>query len=159
MEFFSTEHQFIYNLIGDYYDNPIMSKIKDEQTSEISLYGIQLQSQFLNERYYLICTAPYSSEKSVHLKYIPWTSFQVRTLTNDKYSYLPKIIVSPKKEERYKLPIKIRSRNNEISVYDAPKHPYLVINLLHSKGIEYEYSNEGTLKSALDTKQTIIQFQ
>jgi hypothetical protein len=158
MEFFSTDHQFFYNIISDYYDNPKMIKIKDEENT-MSLYGIQLHSQFLNERYYLICTSPFSTEESVFLKHIAWTSFQVRTLTNDKYSYLPKIMVSPKKEPRYDIPISIKSRNNEISIYEAKKYPFLIVNLLHSKGIEYEYANEGTLKSALDTKQTIIQFK
>ena len=31
MAFFSLENQYIYNLISDYYENPTLYKIKDEE--------------------------------------------------------------------------------------------------------------------------------
>ena len=157
MTFFSAENQYIYDIISEYYDNPILYKIRDD--SYTSLFGIQLHSQFLNERYYIICSAPYEKQDQINLKFLPWTTFQVRTSTTEKYSHLPKIIFTPKKEEKFLIPLSIQSRNSEISIYECKSFPNIVVNLLHCKGIEYEYSNKGTLKNALDTKQTIIQFR
>ena len=97
MAFFSAENQYIYDIISEYYDNPILYKIRDD--SHTSLFGIQLHSQFLNERYYIMCSAPYDKQDQINLKFLPWTTFQVRTSTTEKYSHLPKIIFTPKKEE------------------------------------------------------------
>ena len=37
MSFFSLEYQYIYNLISEYYENPLLYKIKDENNH--SLFG------------------------------------------------------------------------------------------------------------------------
>lgn len=156
MELFSAEHQYFYDLIADYYDNPYLYKIKDN--NNISIYGIQLPSQYLNEKFYLICSVPLLPEPMIPLKEIPWVSFQVRTSTKDTYSHLPVVSFTPKDDTRYNLPIEMTKRNKEITEYKTKKDSVLKISLLHVKGLEYEYLNEGTLKSALDTKQTILQF-
>lgn len=158
MSFFSLEYQYIYNLISDYYENPLLHKIKDEKNQ--SLFGVQLSSFLLNERYYIICTTSSPIEnKTMYLKDIPWTSFQVRTLTDDKYSDLPKIKYRIKKDNKFGTPLQLISRNNNISSYKTNNNLPLTISLLHTKGIEYEYSNEGTIHSALETHQTILQLE
>lgn len=156
MTFFSLENQYIYNLINDYYENPILYKIKDE--NYISLYGAQLSSSFLNEKYYIICSTSKKEEKSMYLKDIPWQSFQVRTITDDKYSDLPKIKYTIKKDKKFATPLQLISRNNQISSYKTKNNLPFTISLLHTKGLEYEYTNEGTIQSALETHQTILQF-
>lgn len=157
MAFFSLEYQYIYNLISDYYENPILHKIKDEKNH--SLYGAQLYSFLLNERYYIICTTSLNLEKTMRLKDIPWTSFQVRTLMDDKYSDLPKIKYKIKKENKYLTPLRLISRNKNLSSYKTIQNLPLTISLLHTKGLEYEYSNDGTIHSALETHQTILQLE
>lgn len=157
MAFFSLENQYIYNLISDYYENPILYKIKDEENNSVSIYGAQLTSFLLNERYYIICMSNYREEPTLKLNDISWTSFQVRTLEDEKYSHLPKIKYRIKKENKYLTPIKILSRNENLSSYKVDNLP-LKISLLHKKGLEYEYSNEGTIQSALETHETILQF-
>ena len=157
MAFFSLENQYIYNLISDYYENPILYKIKDEENNSVSIYGAQLTSFLLNERYYIICMSNYREEPKLKLNDISWTSFQVRTLEDEKYSHLPKIKYRIKKENKYLTPIKILSRNENLSSYKVDNLP-LKISLLHKKGLEYEYSNEGTIQSALETHETILQF-
>jgi len=157
MSFFSLEYQYIYNLISEYYENPLLYKIKDEENH--SLFGAQLSSFLLNERYYIICSTSLTQEKTMFLKDIPWTSFQVRTLTDDKYSDLPKIKYRIKKENKFGTPLRLISRNTNISSYKTSLNLPLTISLLHIKGLEYEYSNEGTIQSALETHQTILQLE
>lgn len=157
MAFFSLENQYIYNLISDYYENPILYKIKDEENNSVSIYGAQLTSFLLNERYYIICMSGYRPEPELKLNEIAWNSFQVRTLEDEKYSQLPKIKYRLKKESKYLTPIEIISRNENLSTYKVHNLP-LKISLMHRKGLEYEYSNEGTIQSALETHQTILQF-
>ena len=157
MAFFSLENQYIYNLISDYYENPTLYKIKDEENNSVSIYGAQLTSFLLNERYYIMCMSNYRQELELKLNDIAWNSFQVRTLEDDKYSQLPKIKYRIKKENKYSTPIKIISRNKNLSTYKVDNLP-LKISLLHKKGLEYEYSNEGTIQSALETHETILQF-
>ena len=157
MSFFSLEYQYIYNLISDYYENPLLYKIKDEKN--YSLFGAQLSSFLLNERYYIICTTSIINESTMRLKDIPWTSFQVRTMTDDKYSDLPKIKYRIKKENKFATPLQLISRNNNISSYKTKENLPLTISLLHTKGLEYEYANDGTIHSALETHQTILQLE
>ena len=157
MSFFSLEYQYIYNLISEYYENPLLYKIKDENNH--SLFGIQLSSFLLNERYYIICSTSLVQENKMYLKDIPWTSFQVRTLTDDKYSDLPKIKYRLKKEKKFATPLQLISRNTNISSYKTTLNLPLTISLLHVKGLEYEYSNEGTIHSALETHQIILKLE
>ena len=156
MELFSTEHQFFYNLIAEYYDNPILYRVREEP--HLCMYGVQLPTQFLNQKFYIMCTTPHLEENKLPLNELPWNSFQVRTSTNDKYSNLPVIHYTPKNDVKFQIPLVISSRNSEISRYTTKKQSILNVSLLHAKGLEYEYNNEGTLKSALETKQTIFQF-
>ena len=101
MAFFYLENQYIYNLISDYYENPTLYKIKDEENNSVSIYGAQLTSFLLNERYYIICMSSYRPEPQLKLNDIVWSSFQVRTLEDEKYSDLPKIKYRLKKESKY----------------------------------------------------------
>ena len=100
----------------------------------------------------------YRQEPRLKLNDISWTSFQVRTLEDEKYSHLPKIKYRIKKENKFGTPLHLISRNTDISSYKTNLNLPLTISLLHIKGLEYEYSNEGTIQSALETHETILQF-
>ena len=92
------------------------------------------------------------------LKDTSWLTLQLRTLENDDgFFNLPLNNNSVKREEKYFLPLQVSSRDNQITVYLCSKAP-IQVSLLHTKGIEYEYPNDGNLVSALETYQTIIQF-
>ena len=51
------------------------------------------------------------------------------------------------------------SRDTKVSSYKTVKETPLQVSLLHVKGIEYEYANEGNLQTALETYQTILQLK
>lgn len=157
MAFFSPEQQFFYDILVDYYDNPTLYKIRDDDN--ISVFGVQVPSYLLNDKHYIICTCPLTIDSMLPLREIPWTSFQTRASQNELYSNLPKIQYKKKRDAKFQIPLEIVSRDTKVSVYKTVKESPLKVSLLHVKGIEYEYSNEGTLHTALETFQTIIQLK
>ena len=52
--FFSPDDEYIYNLIVEYYDNPVLHKVQDENGQ--SIFGIQLPSLLLNSKRFLLAT-------------------------------------------------------------------------------------------------------
>ena len=157
MTFFSLEQQYFYDILVEYYDNPLLYKIRDDET--ISVFGAQIPSLLLNEHHYLIATCPRNTNISLHLRDIPWLSLQTRTSENELYTNLPKIQYKKKKEAKFQLPLQIVSRDKKVSIYKTTKETPLEVSLLHVKGLEYEYANEGTLQTALETFQTILQIK
>ena len=154
--FFSPEKEYIYDIFSNYYDNPLLYKIKDE--NGFSLFGIQFPSLLLNEKRFLIVTTKGTLEQQKRLRNIPWLTLQVRTLTNNnQYNHLPVFKYKVKRLPEYNEPLVVQSRTKEITHYKTSKLP-INVSLLHSKGLEYEYPNEGTLISALETFHTIIKW-
>ena len=144
--FFSPEKEYIYDIFSNYYDNPLLYKIKDEN-------GFSL-----NEKRFLIVTTKGTLEQQKRLRNIPWLTLQVRTLTNNnQYNHLPVFKYKVKRLPEYNEPLVVQSRTKEITHYKTSKLP-INVSLLHSKGLEYEYPNDGTLISALETFHTIIKW-
>lgn len=152
--FFSPDDEYIYNLIVEYYDNPILYKVQDENGQ--SIFGIQLPSLLLNSKRFLLATTKFCPEQKKNLKDVPWKFLQIRTLNNQhKYTSLPVITYKQKRNDKFFFPLQVASRNREITTYSTP-YDTIDVSLLHVKGIEFEYPNEGTFISALETFQTII---
>lgn len=157
MSFFSIENQYIYDLISSFYGDILLQKIRNEN-DQVSLYGARLPSLLLNEKRYMFVQCPSSDLFQRKLKDTPWITLQLRTLENDDgFHNLPMNTYSVKREQKYFLPLQVASRDKQITVYKCPQAP-IQVSLLHTKGIEYEYPNDGNLVSALETYQTIIQF-
>jgi hypothetical protein len=155
--FFSPEKEYIYDIFSQYYDNPLLYKIKSE--NGVSIFGVQLPSLLLNEKRFLIVTFNGGFFEQQRLRNIPWTTLQVRTLTNNnEYNHLPIFKYKRKKFAVYNQPLKVTTRTKDITHYKTKKLP-IEVSLLHTKGLEYEYPNEGTLISALETFQTVIKLK
>lgn len=147
---------YAYRVFVDYFDNMTVEKVKDE--GEFSIYMAKIQAMLLNEQRYLVVMTgrdafPPSYRKK--LDEIHWVSLQTRTLTGE-YDLAPQNH-QLKRGTIYEQPIRITSRNKDISVYTMERLP-ITISLLHTKNSEYEYPDDGTLNSALETYRTIIQF-
>ena len=154
--FFSPEKEYIYDIFSDYYDNPLLYKIKNE--NGFSLFGIQLPSLLLNEKRFLIVTTNGNFDNQRRLRNIPWLTLQVRTLTNNnQYNNLPTFKYKVKRKSEFNEPLSVVHRTKEITNYKTEKLP-INVSLLHSKGLEYEYPNDGTLISALETFHIIVKW-
>ena len=147
----------IYQLLIDYFKNPIFTKIKN--TNYNSIYMAKIRSLLLTEGRYLVVLAPINnnplgSKKS--LRDLKWESFQTRTLEG-KYNILSHEYES-RSDDKYNIPISITKRDKEISTYKCDELN-VTVSLLHKKKNNlYEYSERGTILAALETYQTIISF-
>lgn len=158
--FHNPERDGIYSLISHYYDDPLMTKMKDAG-KDMSMYVCRLNCLLMNEKRYLIALVHRDNKEvgaTQRLSTFRWVSFMARTLQEESYQALTIHHYSIKREDRFQIPLRIRSRNQEVSVYDSDIGVFSV-SLLHSKNQEYEYPNEGNLVSALETFQTVIQWK
>lgn len=150
------EHMFA--LITRYYDSPTLVKIRDDQ--DYSMYGIQLPCFLLNEKRYLIALCPldaFPNHTRRPLKDLRWVSLQARSLQDEQMASLPVHSYQIKRDEAYTVPLKVHHRSSKISTYRNEDYP-IEVSLLHTRSHEYEYPNEGSLVSALETYQTIVQW-
>jgi hypothetical protein len=157
--FHHPERDLVYELLVKYYDNPVMKKVKDQ--GNMSTYMIQLPCFLLNEKRYLIVLASRDDGEIGILRPLydlRWKAIMARSINDDSYIDLPIHNYSIKRDDRYLIPLTISSRSKEISIYKTSIES-LEVSLLHVRGQEYEYPNEGNLVSALETFKTIISWK
>jgi hypothetical protein len=135
-----------------------MEKMK--QTSNQTIYGVEIPSMLMSEKHYLLATINKSMEAiALPLSEIFWDSLQIRTFPASTVLHKfqkHKFIV--KREPIYYSKLQIKNRDKKISTYTSDLSG-VEISLLHTKDLEFEYPNEGTLISALETYQTIVQLK
>jgi hypothetical protein len=135
-----------------------MVKLRNDGV-EYSVYGVQLPCMLLNEKRYLIALCPFdvvSIGRKKSLKDLKWVSLQARALSDESLYSLPVHSYSIKNEHKYLVPLHIYHRSQKISTYRDTSN--LEVSLLHQRNTEYEYPDHGTLVSAIETFQTILQF-
>ena len=146
--------QNFYNLILEYFNNPLLVKIKDINNK--SYYGIKYNSLLLNENKYLIVVTSLCSSSEKRLKDISWSQLQLRSLPlKNEFSNLPSISQNFNRSFRLQIPLHISKRTKELSTYTIEDFPF-ELHSIHKKKILYEYPNEGNLISALETAQTLL---
>jgi hypothetical protein len=157
MEVFSDPvKEYVYQLFTEYYDNMTLRKVKDDD--KFSVYMARLQCLLLNEQRYLIAVIPRDQFPPSHqkpLENLRWVSLQIRNL-EEEYSIQPQTY-NMKRTQDFQRRIKVESRNENVTTYNVQDLP-IKLSLLHTRGQEYEYPNEGSLISALETFRTIIHF-
>lgn len=146
--------QNFYNLISEYFNNPLLKKIKD--VSNRSYYGIKYNSLLLNENKYLIVVTNLCESKEKNLKDINWSQLQLRSLPlKNEFSDLPSIPQNFNRDKHLKIPLQIVNRTEKLSSYTIQDFP-VELHLIHTKNILYEYPNQGNLITALETAQTLL---
>lgn len=157
MEVFSDPvKEYTYRLFADYYDNMILYKVKDD--GDFSVYMARLQCLLLNEQRYLIALVSRDQFPPMYrqsLENLRWMSLQIRNL-EEGYDLEPQSY-QMKRTADFQRRIKISTRSQDVSTYTIDDLP-IQVSLLHMRGQEYEYPNEGSLISALETFRTIIHF-
>ena len=152
-----TDKSIIYKAFADYFKNPTMTKIKN--INGFSMYLTKLHCLLSTQKRYIIVFIPQDINLIRHtekLSLLKWKSIQTRTLT-DHYD-LPKHIHVPTSKTPLKQSINLVKRSDECSVYHSDSFP-LEITLLHDKKGSFDYQKKGTIIAALETYQTLIQWQ
>lgn len=157
MEVFSDPvKEYTYRLFADYYDNMNMYKIKDDD--KFSIYMARLQCLLLNEQRYLVALVPRDPFPPLYrqpLDALRWLSLQIRNL-EEGYDLEPQSY-QMKRTPDFQRRLKLSTRNQDVTTYTIDDLP-VQVSLLHTRGQEYEYPNEGSLISALETFRTVIHF-
>ena len=157
--FINPDKEFLYQLLDRYYDSPMLLKIRDDP--EFSMYGVQLPCFLLNEKRFLILLCPrdaFYKNSRRSMKDLRWVSLQARSLNDPDMASLPLHTYQIKRDVQYALPLTIFHRSVQVSSYRLDEYP-LEVSLLHARSNnEFEYPKEGTLVSALETFQTILQW-
>lgn len=154
--FFSPLQENLYQIFYNYYDDPIMTRISTSEKETV--FAVEIPSLLLSEKRFLILNShrKYHHEK-VSMSSIFWHSLQVRTVgTTTNFPKVDKHIFSVKREPIYYTKLYIKERSEDISTYSSDLNG-IHVSLLHTKKLKFEYPNEGTLISALETYQTIVQ--
>ena len=145
-----------YQLFVNYFSNPILSKIKDE--NEYTLYGAKIEL-LLRENRYLLVSSPkdnYDIGKQFNLNDIKWNILQTRTLTEEydcnSFSY------TPSKKHPYNTRIFIDKRYDHMSTYKC-KDFNLTTCMLHTDNTRFQYPDIGYLAGALETYNALFKIE
>jgi hypothetical protein len=158
---YTTINENIYILFTNYFGNPLMTKIKNEEINKLSMYVCKAYCLLSKECRYIIVFVEMDANPIKHvinLKHLSWKSLQTRTLSDQQFNikshgYTP-AAVGP-------LTCVIERINitKEASTYKCDEFP-LIITLLHTEKKTSEvYQNKGTIIAALETWETIITFK
>ena len=152
---FIPERDDIYNMFCDYFNNPIMTKIKNEDSLSMYItktYCLTSMSCRYIISFVQIDTNPIGSEQP--LESLKWVSLQTRTLENKynskSHGYQP-TLEGPllAKIERHEI-------TKEASTYFCETFPIKVTLLHTNKNTSMSYQQKGNIINALETWETII---
>lgn len=159
-ETYTPDRQYIYDMFVEYFGNPILTKVKDQ--NNLSMYAVKNYCLTATSCRYIVVftTLDYNMlGTDIELKDLNWVSLQTRTLENSfnnvnirTHGYTP--------EESGPLTCKINRTEvtKDVSVYSCEEYP-LIITLLHTpKKPSSVYQPRGNIVIALETWETIITF-
>lgn len=145
----------VYKAFSEYFDNPVMAKIKDVE--KYSMYMVRIHSMLGNAQRYLIVFVLQDirgkGDKD-SLENLQWCSLQTRTLseTHRIHSHSYSATIKPPLDQK----ITLTHQDEDQSNYTADLFP-ITITLLHTKkNNTYQYQPTGTIINALETYQTVI---
>jgi hypothetical protein len=151
--------KYVYTVISEYFDNPILTKIEDKDN--LSIYMCKINSLLANNHRYIVAMTDrdvffFGYERP--LQELNWKIFQTRSIPTQhnirKHNY------RPKNDYPYNEEIIQTYKDTTVSEYVFNKQQLpLKVTLLHTEKSLFEYPPSGTLAGALETYNTIIQFK
>lgn len=153
---YDPEKDIVYSEISNYFNNPLMSKVKD--VSNYSMYISKVHCLLRKDYRYIICFVPvdkYNVGNKLHLSDLHWISFQTRTLT-ETYEELPYHKYKPIRNNFSNIEIKILEKDNSKFTYTCKDLPINITLLTPNKSSFYQ--DKGCIAAALETYNTILNF-
>jgi hypothetical protein len=154
LEPFEPEKDILYTSFVEYFNNPLMTKIKN--VDKYSMYMCKNYCLLSNQCRYIVSLVPIESSSlgsTKNLSELKWISIQTRTLSEnyniDSHSY------TARRGSKLDCEISRLSDDDKCSTYKCEKFP-ITITLLHVKGGINEYQEKGNIITALETYNTII---
>ena len=153
---FNPNHQDTYTIFCNYFGSPDMAKVKDDPEKRLSTYMVKISCLLLNECRYIVAMVPldgYPVGTTLNMSILQWRILQTRSLSGN-YK-VPSHSYQSNNLHPYSTKINVINRTKESTTYQVKGFPFKV-SLLHSNPTEYEYPNEGTISTALETYKTVI---
>ena len=148
-------HNYIYSLFVNYYNNPIMTKLKYDQNTNISSYYVKIYSQLLNKYHYLIVSVKnniHQINKKIYLKNLKWESLQTRILDKN----FDVNTINYNNTNLNDIFLYVFDRQNNMTTYKS-KYINIIVYVLHTKENNlYEYPQKASLSQALEEYKTLI---
>jgi len=157
MFFSNPQHDKVYEMILSHVGNPMLMKSRNHD--QFSLFMVEISSMLLNEKRYLIAMVLNDNRPigtTDYLSNLKWKIFQCRSMEPERINLQPHNYIVQRGLSSNVL-LECLSRTNKVSVYKCKDYP-IEVSLLHTRDLEYEYPNDGSLASAIETYQTIIRF-
>ena len=157
---YEPEKEELYLTFARYFENPIMTKVKD--INDFSMYVSKISAQLGIEYRYIIAFVnkdTFSINKREKLSDLSWVSLQTRTLQDDYKLSLHSYI--PQRLEQLDTKINLIFRDSNQYKYEVLNLP-INVTLLPTKNLKQreslQYNLNGSLITAIETYQTIITF-
>lgn len=151
----STIQDDIYQAICEYFQNPMMTKIKD--VNNFSMYAVKIYAVLGIEERFVIIFIPKNASKNGDVKALSvlrWVSLQTRTLENNfnlkMHSYIPK------KSKILEMFIQLSKKNDESYEYIVDLPLRIVLLTKRPKDKKMDYNQTGNLMTALETYHTVL---
>ena len=143
-----------YDTFCQYFDNPTMTKIRDDPY--FSIYATRINCLLIGLCRYVVVNipkdnVPIGTDRKMNT--MPWTILQTRTMsdkvkcTNSTYK--------PKTSAIFESQLSITKRTSKSSEYNCVNIP-VSVTIFHKKKDEFEYPNNGKLNSAIEIYNTAI---
>ena len=147
----------LYSEMVQYFENPVLYKVKN--VDGMSQYMCKTYCLLSNYCRYMIVLVPENEVEigtKIDLNSLEWKVFQTRTLT-DKHT-LPVHSYEVRDKGFLKSEITRKSVQKGVTVYDCDEYP-IQIGLIHQKNdVQSEYNKNGTILSAIESYQCVINF-
>ena len=146
-----------YTLFFTYFDDPEVSKIKDEGI--YSIYAARVKTFLAREQRYLFVFVKKDSQiigRREKLSNMFWEVLQTRALT-DMYE-VPIFKYENKVSDNYNAQIHVTEKRDDMFIYHSPEYG-LDVKLLFNKNQTRVYQDKGTIKAAIETYNTVFSFK
>lgn len=163
---FDPKKERVYSLFVNYFDNINFTKLSEKDG--FSLYYARIACLLSTEVRYLIAIVK-NDRNSVGTVFplleLKWISLQTRSL--EENHRIPQQSYDPKRGSPYNTVLNIKSREELCTVYSSVEYPIEITlyntikkkkNPYEEMTNKYEYPNNGTLVTALETYKTIVTF-
>jgi hypothetical protein len=158
-ELYNPSKEHLYPLFVKYFNNPIMTKIKD--INGYSMYMSKINSLLLIEFRYIIVFTMQDTQSigsTEPLSSLKWITLQTRSLKDDHK--LPLHYYTPSRMSELNKPITQVKNSSEPYTYDVQNYPILITLIPKEKNSHgAEYKATGNVITALETFSTIVSFK
>jgi hypothetical protein len=161
IDYYNSEEEKVYNIFTDYFNNPVLTKVNDDNF--YSTYASKSGNSMMNiyKRYLIVIVLKDNKQlgNKENLSNLKWRSLQTRTFNKEYDTDITNFEHTPSTQPHYEIALK--DRGEKYCIYTCLNLPIYVTLLLENwedKQSTLRYQSKGTLSQAIETWKTSISF-